>query len=149
MNTQAGYAMLWMQDAYQLTAADRVLQKTPFDVSVWEFFWPLTTGARLVPNREAMRDSAYLSEADCPRANHHTAFRSLYAANFPRTGLEACNCLKRVICSGEALPFDLQQRFFGRLGAELHNLYGPTGRQLMSPLGRANGASSSHWFPDC
>jgi len=36
--------------------------------------------------------------------NHHTAFRSLYAANFPRTGLEACNCLKRVICSGEALP---------------------------------------------
>ena len=32
-----------MQDAYGLTADDRVLQKTPssFDVSVWEFFWPL------------------------------------------------------------------------------------------------------------
>jgi len=41
---------------------------------------------------------------------------------FLEQGLEACNCLKRVICSGEALPFDLQQRFFGRL-AELHNLY--------------------------
>jgi len=30
----------WMQEAYGLTAEDRVLQKTPFgfDVSVWEFF---------------------------------------------------------------------------------------------------------------
>ena len=46
-----------MQDAYRLTAADAVLQKTPvgFDVSVWEFFWPLTAGARLVvrPPRRA------------------------------------------------------------------------------------------------
>src|SRR2546429_1619853 len=33
-----------------LTAEDRVLQKTPltFDVSVWELFWPLMCGARLV-----------------------------------------------------------------------------------------------------
>ena len=37
----------WMQEAYGLTPSDRVLQKTPFsfDVSVWEFFWPLMTGA--------------------------------------------------------------------------------------------------------
>src|SRR5713226_1515130 len=35
--------LLWMQDTYHLTEADRVLQKTPFsfDVSAWEFFWPL------------------------------------------------------------------------------------------------------------
>ncbi|KAF6682661.1 AMP-binding protein, partial [Pseudomonas sp. EKM23D] len=40
----------WMQEAYGLSAADSVLQKTPFsfDVSVWEFFWPLMTGSRLV-----------------------------------------------------------------------------------------------------
>ena len=40
----------WGQDTYPLQAADRVLQKTPcsFDVSVWEFFWPLTAGATLV-----------------------------------------------------------------------------------------------------
>ena len=39
----------WMQEAYGLCAGDTVLQKTPFsfDVSVWEFFWPLMTGARL------------------------------------------------------------------------------------------------------
>ena len=36
-----------------LTAQDAVLQKTPvgFDVSVWEFWWPLMTGARLVVAR--------------------------------------------------------------------------------------------------
>src|SRR5439155_25908097 len=45
MNTHRGICdrLLWMQDTYQLTPSDRVLQKTPFsfDVSVWEFFWPL------------------------------------------------------------------------------------------------------------
>ncbi|MCT7075872.1 AMP-binding protein, partial [Salmonella enterica] len=42
--------LLWMQQAYALDASDTVLQKTPFsfDVSVWEFFWPLMSGARLV-----------------------------------------------------------------------------------------------------
>jgi acyl carrier protein len=42
MNTHRGLVnrLLWMQEAYQLTTEDRVLQKTPysFDVSVWEFF---------------------------------------------------------------------------------------------------------------
>src|SRR5712691_8469354 len=55
--------LLWMQDTYQLSAADRVLQKTlfSFDVSVWEFFWPLMTGARLVMARSGgHQDSAYL-----------------------------------------------------------------------------------------
>jgi non-ribosomal peptide synthetase component F len=66
MNTHRGIVnrLMWMQAAYQLTAADRVLQKTPFsfDVSVWEFFWPLLTGASLVMARpEGHKDSAYLS----------------------------------------------------------------------------------------
>ena len=51
-NTHAGLhnRLAWMQDAYGLTGDDVVLQKTPFsfDVSVWEFFWPLIVGARLV-----------------------------------------------------------------------------------------------------
>ena len=55
--------LFWMQQAFQLSAADCVLQKTPFsfDVSVWEFFWPLMTGARLVVARpDGHRDPAYL-----------------------------------------------------------------------------------------
>src|SRR5262249_22580498 len=66
-NTHAGLhnRLAWMQDAYRLTAADAVLQKTPFsfDVSVWEFFWPLITGARLVlAEPGAHRDPARLIE---------------------------------------------------------------------------------------
>src|SRR5207253_4864900 len=56
--------LLWMQDAYRLTPADTVLQKTPasFDVSVWEFFWPLLAGARLVLARPGgHKDPAYLA----------------------------------------------------------------------------------------
>jgi non-ribosomal peptide synthetase component F len=55
MNTQRGLVnrLLWMQEAYGLGPEDVVLQKTPysFDVSVWEFFWPLMAGARLVVAR--------------------------------------------------------------------------------------------------
>ena len=52
-----------MQEEYQLDNTDSVLQKTPFsfDVSVWEFFWPLMTGARLVMAKPGgHRDSNYL-----------------------------------------------------------------------------------------
>ena len=55
--------LLWMQEAYRLTSADRVLQKTPisFDVSVWELFWPLLAGATLVVARPGgHQDPAYL-----------------------------------------------------------------------------------------
>jgi len=67
INTHLGLVnrLCWMQDAYPLAAADRVLQKTPlsFDVSAWELFWPLITGASLVLAKPAgHKDSAYLVE---------------------------------------------------------------------------------------
>src|SRR5205085_10912898 len=68
MNTHAGVRnrLLWMQQQYELNETDRVLQKTPytFDVSGWEFFWPLLVGSRLVMARpEGHRDCDYLNEA--------------------------------------------------------------------------------------
>jgi acyl-CoA synthetase (AMP-forming)/AMP-acid ligase II/acyl carrier protein len=41
---------------------------------------------------------------------------------------EAANCrtLRLVVCSGEVLPVDVQNRFLSTLGARLDNLYGPT-----------------------
>ncbi len=132
MNTHRGICnrLLWMQEAYRLTPADRVLQKTPFsfDVSVWEFFWPLLTGACLVVARpEGHKDSAYLVELIVEQ--HVTTMHfvpSMLQLFVEERNVGACQSLKRVICSGEALPFDLQTRFYARLGAELHNLYGPT-----------------------
>jgi amino acid adenylation domain-containing protein len=122
--------LLWMQEAYGLTAVDRVLQKTPFsfDVSVWEFFWPLLTGACLVMARpEGHRDSAYLVALIVAQQITTLHFvPSMLHVFLQEPGVEQCDSLRLVICSGEALPFELQERFFTRLGAELHNLYGPT-----------------------
>ena len=132
MNTHTGIRnrLLWMQEAYQLAETDRVMQKTPFsfDVSVWEFFWPLLTGACLVVARpEGHKDSAYLVRTIVEQGITTMHFvPSMLQVFVEEGGVEGCSSLKRVICSGEALPFNLQERFFARLGAELHNLYGPT-----------------------
>ena len=55
--------LLWMQGEFPLGVGDVVLQKTPvsFDVSVWELFWPLMVGARLVvADPGGHRDPVYL-----------------------------------------------------------------------------------------
>jgi amino acid adenylation domain-containing protein len=122
--------LLWMQDQFGLGGTDVVLQKTPmsFDVSVWEFFWPLMTGACLVLARpDGHRDSRYL--IDTIRSERVTTVHfvpSMLRILLREPDVEACTGLRRVICSGEALPRDLQEEFFHRSPAELHNLYGPT-----------------------
>ncbi len=133
MNIHRGLVnrLYWMQHTYRLTAMDRVLQKTPFtfDVSVWEFFWPLLTGATLVVAKPGgHQDAHYL--ADLIVAQEITTLHfvpSMLQIFLQESDVVRCNAsLKRVICSGEALPFELQERFFARIDAELHNLYGPT-----------------------
>ncbi|MEA2176605.1 MAG: hypothetical protein QOD00_4197 [Blastocatellia bacterium] len=132
MNTHLGICnrLLWMQDAYGLDQSDVVLQKTPFsfDVSVWEFFWPLLFGARLVIARpDGHQDTAYLVQLIAERKITTIHFvPSLLQVFLEERGLGNCRSLRRVMCSGEALTPALQERFFTRLNAELHNLYGPT-----------------------
>ncbi|MEU8268914.1 amino acid adenylation domain-containing protein, partial [Sphaerisporangium sp. NPDC049002] len=122
--------LLWMQDEYGLTASDRVLQKTPssFDVSVWEFFWPLVTGAALVVARpEGHKDPAYMAGLiQDERVTTVHFVPSMLRAFLEDPGAAGCSGLRRVMCSGEALPADLASRFHAVLPAELHNLYGPT-----------------------
>ncbi|MFB6888770.1 amino acid adenylation domain-containing protein [Kitasatospora sp. NPDC056327] len=121
--------LLWMQDAYRLGADDRVLQKTPFsfDVSVWEFFWPLAAGATLVLARpEGHRDPGYLARTVREERITTLHFVPSMLQAFLREPVEECTSLRRVVCSGEALPRDLQDRFLARSGARLYNLYGPT-----------------------
>jgi len=133
MNEHRGVVnrLLWKQSAYGLEACDAVLQKTPFsfDVSVWEFFWPLFTGARLVMARpEGHKDPAYLT--DVIRRENITTLHfvpSMLQVFLDHPQAAACTHLSRVMCSGEALPEALARRFHERLpGVELHNLYGPT-----------------------
>jgi amino acid adenylation domain-containing protein len=133
MNTHGAIRnrLRWMQEAYTLGSDDRVLQKTPFsfDVSVWELFWPLMNGARLVMARPGgHRNAAYLGGLIAEQQITTLHFvPSMLQAFLDEPMLPDLSCLRRVICSGEALSFELQERFFARLvGTELHNLYGPT-----------------------
>ncbi len=121
----------WMQDAFNRQPDDRVLQKTPytFDCSIWEFYWPLMVGGSI--------EVAAPDEHKDPRALvRRVKARDVTTMHFVPSMLDAfvdyeasgeCSSLRRVLCNGEALPFDLCERFFERFdGVELHNLYGPT-----------------------
>ncbi|MEU4770810.1 amino acid adenylation domain-containing protein [Micromonospora sp. NPDC023644] len=121
--------LLWMQDAYRLDASDRVLQKTPvgFDVSVWELFWPLVTGATLVLARPGgHRDPAYLAELIRTEGITTVHFVPSMLRAFLAEPVGPLPSLRRLLCSGEALPPELAARVHERIGCELHNLYGPT-----------------------
>jgi amino acid adenylation domain-containing protein len=133
MNEHAGIVnrLLWMQDAFGIGPEDVVLQKTPFsfDVSVWELFWPTIVGARtVIAPPGAHKDPAELIRAinDAGVTTIHFV-PSMLQIFLSDPNAPSCTSLKRVICSGEALTRDLQDRFFKTLPqSELHNLYGPT-----------------------
>ncbi|MBV9937019.1 MAG: amino acid adenylation domain-containing protein, partial [Acidobacteriaceae bacterium] len=121
----------WAQSEYRLAPTDAVLQKTPFsfDVSVWEFFWTLLAGSRLVMARPgAQGDPAYLSALIAQSGVTVMHFvPSMLQVFLEQADAEQCQGLKKVLCSGEALPYAAQQRFLKTFPAtELHNLYGPT-----------------------
>ncbi|WP_353572594.1 amino acid adenylation domain-containing protein [Candidatus Albibeggiatoa sp. nov. BB20] len=133
MNTHLAISnrLLWMQEAYQLTEYDSVLQKTPFsfDVSVWEFFWPLMTGAQLVMAKpKGHQDPHYLAQLIAQQKITTLHFVPSMLRIFLQTAkLQLCENLKRIFCSGEALLVELQNQFFKQFSnVELHNLYGPT-----------------------
>jgi amino acid adenylation domain-containing protein len=135
MNSHRGVAnrLLWGQKKYPITPSDRVLQKTPFsfDVSAWEFFWPLVTGATLVIARpEGHKDPAYL--AQLIRDEQITTVHfvpSMLQAFLNEPAASTCTSITRVICSGEALPIEAQHLFFKLFPSpriQLLNFYGPT-----------------------
>lgn len=120
----------WMQAEYGLQADDCVLQKTPssFDVSVWEFFWPLMTQATLVLARPGgHREPDYLARLIVQEGITTIHFvPSMLEVFLLDPSAAHCTSLRRVMCSGEALPVKLAENFHRALGCELHNLYGPT-----------------------
>ncbi|MER6167721.1 amino acid adenylation domain-containing protein [Streptomyces violaceorubidus] len=149
--------LAWMQDMFGLGTSDRVVQKTPvsFDVSVWEFFWPLTQGATLVVARpDGHRDPDYLAgliEREGVTVAHFVPSMLHAFTAAAETSGRSLPSLRAVVSSGEALSAPLRDRFLARFGVPLHNLYGPTeatvdvtawtcrpdgGRAATVPLGR-------------
>ncbi|MET8582263.1 amino acid adenylation domain-containing protein [Streptomyces collinus] len=120
----------WMQNEYRLGPDDVVLQKTPFsfDVSVWEFVWPLIAGARLVvAEPEAHKDPVRL--VSLIQATGVTTLHfvpSMLRLMVEHDGWAACASVRQVFCSGEAMPPELPPRHYAVHRAPLHNLYGPT-----------------------
>ncbi|MDB6040906.1 MAG: polyketide synthase, partial [Verrucomicrobiales bacterium] len=122
--------LVWMRDHYGISAEDRILQKTPytFDVSVWEFFLPLLSGACLVLAKpEGHKDTHYL--IDLIRNERITICHfvpSMLRFFLRDPGVTGCTSLRNVFVSGEALSLSLMRTFQQTLTAKLHNLYGPT-----------------------
>uniref|UniRef100_UPI0016777923 AMP-binding protein n=1 Tax=Streptomyces sulfonofaciens TaxID=68272 RepID=UPI0016777923 len=122
--------LLGLQEEFGLEPTDICLHKAPaaFDASVWELFWPLTTGARVVvADPEGHRDPAYL--ADLIRARGVTTVHfvpSMLRAFLDEPAAALCTSLRRVQTGGEPLPAELRERTARLLGATQNHLYGPT-----------------------
>ncbi len=124
------HRLLWMQDTYQLTYQDRVLQKAAFsfDVAVWEFLWPLSVGGQsIIAKPGGPKDNAYLikliSEQQITMAHFVPSMLELFLET---KGIERCHSLRFVLSGGEYLSAHLKDRFLARLKADLHNQYGQT-----------------------
>ncbi|WP_447337281.1 enterobactin non-ribosomal peptide synthetase EntF [Klebsiella variicola] len=137
--------LLWMQDRYPLSAQDVVAQKTPcsFDVSVWEFWWPFIAGAQLVmAEPEAHRDpqamQQFFARYGVTTTHFVPSMLAAFVASLDADSVAACRTLRRVFCSGEALPTELCREWERLIGAPLHNLYGPT-----------EAAVDVSWYPAC
>lgn len=122
--------LVWMRDHYGIVDTDRILQKTPytFDVSVWEFFLPLISGASLVLAKPGgHKDNRYLQEliqAEGITVCHFVP--SMLRFFLRQDGVAECATLRHVFASGEALPYALMTQCLRTLPSKLHNLYGPT-----------------------
>jgi amino acid adenylation domain-containing protein len=123
--------LCWLQATYRLDASDRVLQKTPisWDVSLWELFWPLASGACMVlAQAGGHQDPGYLARLIAEQGISTVHFvPSMLRLMLDTPGFAGCASLRRVVSSGEALSRDLVERFCALLGprASLHNMYGP------------------------
>lgn len=120
----------WLQSTFQLGAQDRVMLKASlsFDASVWELFWPLLVGARVIVARAGgHRDAAYLKQAIIRHGvtTMHSV-PSMLSVMLNEKGLSETPSLKRLLCGGEAMPLETLDRFYAQATAELHNFYGPT-----------------------
>ena len=122
--------LAWRNDFFPVTPADRGLQKASlgFDDSVWEIFEPLLAGAELVlAPPDAQADSAGLVHLIAERRITTACFvPSLLRVVLEEPELPRCQSLRRVTTGGEALSWELQEQFFSRMTASLHNGYGPT-----------------------
>ncbi|ORI20683.1 hypothetical protein BJD99_00305 [Rhodococcus sp. 1163] len=122
--------LVWKRSEFGLGVGDVVLLKTTatFDLSVWEFWSALVSGASVVvASVEGHRDVAYLHElmvAESVTTLH--VVPSMLSALLSVSGGVLSSSLVRVLAIGEALPGATAQWFRRGNAGALFNLYGPT-----------------------
>ncbi|BDB20642.1 hypothetical protein cym2001_40070 [Pseudomonas sp. CYM-20-01] len=126
-----GNLMHWGSQLCPNAEGGALLQRAPFsfDGSVWELFWPLTNGMRLVLARpDGHREPAYLAQVI--REQQITVIKFVPAMLQQFLELEEsalCSSLTDVLCGGGELTEALARGVQARLPkVRLHNVYGPT-----------------------
>ncbi|MFV8987934.1 amino acid adenylation domain-containing protein [Serratia fonticola] len=144
----------WMQAAFHLRQNDVVLNQSSFsfDVSVWEIFWPLTTGASCALIAE---EKKYDPSLIANFIQNHQVSVAQFVPTALRIIVDAgvvanCRTLTHIFSGGEALPQSLVDDLGQQFSGQIHNLYGPTEatifachwscrpgeRESMVPIGR-------------
>ncbi|MBX8615752.1 amino acid adenylation domain-containing protein [Pseudomonas cichorii] len=121
----------WSSQLILPTPEGALLHKTPvsFDASVWELFWPLCAGLRLVLARpDGHRDPAYLAQLIIERQVSVVQFVPALLQQFLELEESSqCNSLTDIVCGGGELTEALARQVRQSLpGVRLHNVYGPT-----------------------
>ena len=132
MNEHRGVVnrLVWKPQGFSLDRHDRFLQKTAFgfDVSVFEFFWPLLNGAGLVMARPGgHQDPVYLAEViEKKRITAAHFVPSVLQVMLEHVGLGQCSSLAHLFSGGEPLAASLRDRVRKVLPhSRLYNVYGP------------------------
>ena len=148
VNTNRGLLNLiqWMQEKYQLTQEDAILQKTTyiFDVSASEILWWGIAGARLVllNQGEEKSPSAILEvmeKHDISIVNFVPSMLSVFLMSIENVEnlSKKLKSLRYVIAAGEALNAQIVNQFItlmerNQLKGRLDNIYGPTEASVYS-----------------
>ncbi|WP_085748381.1 non-ribosomal peptide synthetase [Pseudomonas sp. R45(2017)] len=126
-----GNLLHWSSQLCPAVTDGALLQKTPFsfDASVWELFWPLNAGLRLVLARpDGHREPAYLAQVIREQRISVIQFVPVLLQQFlEQDAVSQCSSLTDVFCGGGDLTPALARRVRERLPqVRLHNVYGPT-----------------------
>jgi amino acid adenylation domain-containing protein/non-ribosomal peptide synthase protein (TIGR01720 family) len=121
----------WMKNTFHINSDSKILQKTPivFDVSVWEIFLPLISGATLVIAEQGGHlDPVYLGTLVQEKNVTDLHFVPTMLDIFIKQKmLSSLAKVKHIYCSGEALTKSTVETVVNQLPAvKVYNLYGPT-----------------------
>lgn len=133
---QAGFLnrILWQKEYFNMTPDERCLFKSPigFDISLWEIFLPLISGATLVISKEdGYMDINYLTDLiikeEVAISQFVPSLLRIFINKIKDVNIDSDIRLKRVVSSGEELTPHLVNKFYETFSnANLYNFYGPT-----------------------